>query len=88
LTEEARSRTARTLLACLQTKADYLDPLYAAGRRNPEITLHEFVAALRAVAQSSADGVMVYHWKDFLEDEAERGGFMTAALRKFKDGTL
>lgn len=88
LTEEARSRTARTLLACLQTKADYLDPLYAAGRRNPEITLHEFVAALRAVAQSSADGVMVYHWKDFLEDEAEGGGYMTAALRKFKDGTL
>jgi hypothetical protein len=88
VTAEARSRTARTLLACLQSKADYLDPLYAAGRRRPTIPTEEFVGALRAVAVSPADGVMVYHWKDFLEDEAVGAGHLSAALRAFKDGEL
>jgi len=88
MTAEARSRTPRTLLACLQGKADYLDPLYAEGRRQPTIPLGEFTDALRAVAASPADGVMVYHWKDFLEDEARGGGRMTAALQAFKEGAL
>lgn len=86
LAREARSRTQRTLLACLQTKADYLDPLYSAGRRNPTIPYEEFQSALQAVAASAADGVMVYHWRDFLEDETAADGRMTAALRRFKDG--
>jgi SAM-dependent methyltransferase len=87
LTREARSRTERTLLACLQTKADYLEPIYAAGRRRSEITSDEFRTALRSVADSPADGVMVYHWRDFLEDEIA-GGRMTSALRMFRDGSL
>jgi hypothetical protein len=86
LAREARGRTVRTLLACLQTKADYLDPLYATGHRRTEITSEEFRNALRAVADSPADGVMVYHWRDFLEDEIAGDGRMTAALRRFKDG--
>ena len=85
---EARSRTSRTLLACLQGSPAYLEPIYAAGRRRPTIAIEEFTSALLAVADSPADGVMVYHWKDFLEDEAIGGGRMTAALRAFKDGTL
>ena len=88
VTAEARSRTSRTLLACLQGKADYLDPPYAAGRRRPSIPVEEFAGALRAVVASAADGVMVYHWKDFLEDAATGGGRMSAALRAFKEGTL
>lgn len=85
MTAEARRRTPRAILACLQGKADYLDPLYAAGRRRPTIPVAELEAALGAVAASAADGVMFYHWRDFLEDEAG-GGRMTAALRAFKDG--
>ncbi len=83
---EARARTPRTILACLQGKADYLDPLYSAGRRRPTIPIEEFQTALDAIAVSPADGVMVYHWKDFLEDQAVGGGRMAAALRAFKDG--
>lgn len=85
--EEARRRTDRTLLACLQTKADYLEPLYATGRRRTEISSEEFSQALGAVSDSAADGVMVYHWKDLLEDEIVADGVMTAALRGFKDGS-
>lgn len=83
---EARVRIPRTILACLQGKADYLDPLYSAGRRRPGILIEEFQTALDAIAASHADGVMVYHWKDFLEDQAVGEGKMTAALRAFKDG--
>lgn len=88
LTAEARERTPRTILACLQGRADYLDPLYAAGRRQPTIAVEELEAALAAVAASPADGAMFYHWRDFLEDEAIGGGRLSAALRAFKDGTL
>ncbi len=88
MTAEARARTSRTLLADLQAKADYLDSLYAAGRRRPSIPFEEFVAALKAVQASPADGLMVYHWKDFLEDDARGDGRISRALVAFKEGTL
>lgn len=88
LTAEARSRTPGILLADLQAKADYLDPLYAAGRRRAEIPFEEFVSALQAVQASPADGLMVYHWKDFLEDDAHGEGRMSRALVAFKEGSL
>jgi SAM-dependent methyltransferase len=88
MTREARQRTSAVLLACLQGKPTYLDGLYADGRRNPTIPITEFEAALRAVAASPADGLMVYHWLDFLEDELSGDGRMSNALRAFKDGSL
>jgi hypothetical protein len=86
LTREVRSRTDMTLLACIQGKPDYLDELYAPGRRRPNIEFDEYVAAFRAVAASPADGVMVYHWVDFLENELSGDGRMVEALRAFKSG--
>ena len=88
LTREMRPRTDMTILACLQGKPDYLDELYAAGKRHPTIPFEEYVASLRAVADSPADGVMVYHWVDFLEDELLGDGRRVEALRAFKAGTL
>jgi hypothetical protein len=86
LTREVRPRTGMTMLACLQGKPDYLDDLYAPGARHPTIPFEEYAAALRAVADSPADGVMVYHWVDFLHDELEGEGRMVEALRSFKSG--
>jgi hypothetical protein len=88
LTGEARQRFPGTVLACLQVKPDYLGPQYAPGRRRPTIPYEEYIAALRAVRASAADGVMVYDWVDFLEDELSGDGRRAAALRAFKDGTL
>jgi hypothetical protein len=73
-----------TLLACIQGKPDYLDEIYAAGRRNPTIPFEEYLGTLRAVARSAADGVMVYHWVDFLENELDGDGRMVEALQRFK----
>jgi hypothetical protein len=88
LTAAARPRTRGTLLACLQARADYLGPIYRAGRRRSDIPLDEFTAALRAVAESPADGAMLYHWLDVLEDDMTGDGAMASALRAFKDGSL
>jgi hypothetical protein len=77
-----------TMLACLQGKPDYLGELYAAGRRDSTIPFDEYVAALRAVAESPADGAMVYHWVDSLENELAGDGRMVEALQAFKAGTL
>lgn len=88
LTAEVRDRTDVTLLACLQGKPDYLDGIYAPGRRDPTIPFEEYTAALRAVAESEADGVMVYHWVDFLENELVGDGRMVEALRNFREGSL
>jgi hypothetical protein len=85
---QTRPRTDRTLLACLQGSADYLDPMYAPGRRNPAIPVDEFTLALRTVLESEADGLMVYHWNDILADEEAGHGGMVRALRAFKEGTL
>jgi hypothetical protein len=87
LAPEAKRRTTMTVLACLQGKPDYLGPLYADGRRRPVIPFDEYLAALRAVAASPADGVMVYHWVDFLENELLGDGRMVEALRAFGSGT-
>ena len=87
-TEEVATRTSRTLLATLQTKADYLQNIYAAGKRHTDIPFEEHLAALSAVTESPADGVMVYHWKDYLQAEAEGDQRMSTALRAFKEGAL
>jgi hypothetical protein len=85
---ETRPRTDRTLLACVQGSADYLDPMYAPGRRSPTIPIDEFRRALRAVLDSEADGLMLYHWNDVLVDEEAGDGSMVRALCDFKAGTL
>lgn len=87
LVAEVRPLFPGRLLACLQTKPDYLDGIYAWAGRHPTIPLEEHLDALRAVARSEADGVMVYLWSDYLEDEAAGGG-LTDALRRFKSGEL
>lgn len=87
LVPEVRPSFPGRLLACLQSKPDYLDGIYAWAGREPAIPLQEHIEALRAVARSDADGVMVYLWSDYLEDEAAGGG-LTDALRRFKAGEL
>ncbi len=87
-TEAARSRSDRTILVSLQTKADYLDPMYASGGRRLLVTPEEHASALGATLASPADGVMVYRWLDYLESELRGDGRLVDALRAFGDGTL
>lgn len=78
-----RARTERAVIPCLQVRPTYLDGIYAAARRNPEIGPAEFRACVEAVASSAADGIMTYHWQDVLLQDARSNGAYTAALREF-----
>ena len=78
---EARQLTSRTLLACLQGGAEYLEPEYANGNRKREITDADFRAALKA--STEADGVLVYSWRDLLADPTR-----VTALRDYRFGSL
>jgi hypothetical protein len=80
---EARGQTPKTLLACLQGGAEYLEDVYQPGGRKREITPEDWEAALRAVSASGADGVMVYSWRDLLADESR-----VRPLLDYKAGTL
>jgi hypothetical protein len=84
---EARRSTDRTILACLQGGAEYLEDSYASGGRKREITPADWRSALEAVATSAADGVMVYSWRDLLTDEAA-GGTRVPDLLAYKNGEL
>lgn len=78
-----RSRTARTIIPCLQVRPTYLDGIYAHARRNPDIGPEEFQECVTAVAASRADGIMTYHWSDVLAEDAATGGRYSAALHEF-----
>jgi hypothetical protein len=78
-----RSRTARTIIPCLQVRPTYLDGIYAQARRSPDIGLDEFRECVTAVAASPADGIMTYHWADVLTEDAASGGQYSAALHEF-----
>ena len=84
---EARRTTSRTVLACLQGGAEYLEDVYRDGGRRREITDQDWREALAAVATSGADGVMIYSWRDLLADEAQ-GGRRVADLLAYKAGEL
>ena len=84
---EARQQTDRTLLACLQGGAEYLEDVYLPGGRKREITAQDWRDALTAVAASGADGVLVYSWRDLLADQAARGSRVTDLLA-YKAGLL
>lgn len=85
---DLRPRVAGTLLACLQTSPAYTDPPHDGLGRMPTLPPEEVVEALRAVADSQADGVSVYHWTDVAADELHGEGVMADGLRRFKEGSL
>jgi len=84
---EVRAQTDHTVLADLQGGAEYLEDIYAAGGRARRITDDDWDRALRAVATSGADGVLIYSWRDLLADEAA-GGQRVRRLLDYKAGTL
>jgi hypothetical protein len=87
-TAEVEARTTRPFYATLQTKPAYLEPMHEAGRRRSSIPFKEHVVGLQAIADSPADGVMVYQWTDYLEAEASGDFRPRNALHAFKEGRL
>jgi hypothetical protein len=53
--------------------------------RSRSISADELVLAATTALDAGADGLVFYHWTDFLEDEAQ-GGRKRAVLREIARG--
>jgi hypothetical protein len=70
----------RPLYCTLQVAPLYTDGVHAGRGRALEITAEELDHSARAALAAGADGLVFYHWTDFLVDEAA-GGRKRAVLR-------
>ena len=64
----------RHLLCTLQLAPLYTDGVHAGRGRAEAITAADLDRTARAALAAGADGLVFYHWTDFLADEAEGGG--------------
>lgn len=70
----------RPLLCTLQVAPLYTEGVHAGRGRPTAISAEELDATARAALQAGADGLVFYHWTDFLDDAAQ-GGSKRAVLR-------
>ncbi|MFN8661364.1 MAG: hypothetical protein U0075_05695 [Thermomicrobiales bacterium] len=71
----------REVLCTLQVAPLYTEGVHAGRGRAVQIPAAEMGATARAAIAAGADGLVFYHWTDFLEDEAQ-GGSKRAVLRE------
>ena len=78
---EARGAVPNRPLYCtLQVAPLYTEGVHAGRGRPAEITANALDRTARTALDAGADGLVFYHWTDFLVDEAE-GGKKRAVLR-------
>jgi hypothetical protein len=75
-----RSVPDRPLYCTLQVAPLYIDGIHAGRGRAREITAEELDHSARTALAAGADGLVFYHWTDFLIDEAA-GGRKRAVLQ-------
>lgn len=75
----------RGLLCTLQVAPLYTDGVHAGRGRAADITADDLERAGRAALDAGADGLVFYHWTDFLLDEAA-GGTKRQVLRALAHG--
>ena len=74
LSDARRLAEDRRLLCTLQVAPLYTAGVHAGRGRAEAITAAELDRTARASLAAGADGLVFYHWTDFLADEAEGGG--------------
>jgi hypothetical protein len=75
----------RPLLCTLQVAPLYAEGVHAGRGRVDAITASDLDHSARAALAAGADGLVFYHWTDFLVDQAE-GGRKRAVLRELTHG--
>ena len=75
-----RDAPDRPLLCTLQVAPLYTEGVHAGRGRAAEISASALERTARSALAAGADGLVFYHWTDFLVDEAE-GGRKRAVLR-------
>jgi hypothetical protein len=85
--EQVKSRSERKTVCTLQARPLYLNGIYAKDNRSPRLDVEEFAEAVRAVEDSSLDGIVVFVWSDLLEevlkqDDTRRVDVIRAAIER------
>ncbi|MEA2585233.1 MAG: hypothetical protein QOF33_3318 [Thermomicrobiales bacterium] len=75
----------REVVCTLQVAPLYTDGMHEGRGRSRSISADELVLAATTALDAGADGLVFYHWTDFLEDEAQ-GGRKRAVLREIARG--
>jgi hypothetical protein len=86
--EDARAElhgTGRELVCPLQVDALYTEGIHQPRMRKAEVTADDLLLAATAALDAGADGLVFYHWTDFLTDEAA-GGRKREVLRTITRG--
>jgi hypothetical protein len=77
--------TGKEVVCTLQVSPLYASGIHATRRRSTSLTDGDLDTAARTALNSGADGIVFYHWTDFLNDEAE-GGRKRLVLRSLTRG--
>ncbi len=86
LTDALRQLPERSRIVCtLQVAPLYTTGIHAGRNRSPEVSADALWEAANAALYNGADGLVFYHWTDFLEDEAS-GGIKRKILRDITAG--
>lgn len=85
LADARRLAPDRLLLCALQVAPLYTDGVHAGRGRAPGITADDLDRSARAALAAGADGLVFYHWTDFLVDGAQ-GGRKRSVLRGLARG--
>lgn len=75
------------IVTTLQVAPLYTEGIHAPRQRRPQITAEELLEAGTVALESGVDGLVFYHWTDFLEDAAA-GGRKRAILRQLAGRTV
>jgi hypothetical protein len=73
------------MVCTLQVAPLYTEGVHAGRGRAEDVTAGDLEAAGRAALAAGADGLVFYHWTDFLADEAA-GGRKRRVLRDLTRG--
>jgi hypothetical protein len=76
---------AKELVCTLQVNALYTDGIHATRGRPAAVSADDLLDAAQTALDGGADGLVFYHWTDFLTDASD-GGTKRAALRAVTRG--
>ncbi len=80
-------RSGQKAICTLQGKALYLEGVHAGHGRSPDISEHEFEAALEATATAPIEGICIFTFTDLLDlRDSPKGRAMLAALKRYRRG--
>jgi hypothetical protein len=69
----AQAGTSSAIVTTMQVAPLYTDGMHAPRKRPRDVTAEDLLEAGMTALEAGVDGLVFYHWTDFLDDEAAGG---------------